>query len=258
MALDRRGDLLAGPTLSGQVGLWHLPSLRPVRRVGSRGAYLAAALSPDGRLVAGAGADGMIRLWAVRTGKRRRVLQGHHDAVTSVSFSPDGRSLVSASRDHDVRIWDLTAGPHAAASCCPVGNRSSTHFGVRKSPSARLRGHSGTVFGASYNPDGQLIVSAGPTTAGVWDAANGSLLVYLRAGATPCPGTTCNLTSAVFSPDGRRILTSGVDGAVRVYECAFCGGRDQLAAAARERLAELARPLPPALRSRYLPVPASS
>jgi WD40 repeat protein len=229
IALDRRGDLLAGPTLSGQVGLWRLPSLRPVRPVGSRGAYLAAALSPDGRLVAGAGDDGAIRLWDARTGKRRRVLPGHRDAVTSVSFSPDGRSLVSASRDHEVHIWDLTPGPHAPA---------------------RLRGHSGTVFGASYNPDGQLIVSAGPTTAGVWDAASGSLLVYLRAGAK-------HLTSAVFSPDGRRILTSGVDGAVRVYECAFCGGREQLAGAARERLAELARPLPPTLRRRYLPQAAS-
>ena len=66
IALDRRGDLLAGPTPSGGVGLWRVPSLQPVRRLGGRATFLAAALSPDGRLAAGAGADGLVRIWKVR------------------------------------------------------------------------------------------------------------------------------------------------------------------------------------------------
>ena len=208
-----------------------MPSLQPVRRLGGGKTLLAAALSPDGRLAAGGGADGTVRLWEVPTGKPHGVLHGHRYAVTSVSFSPDGRFLVSASLDHDVRIWSVAGG-------------SGT------SPLKPLRGHGGPVFGASFNPDGHLIVSAGPSRAGVWNSATGSVLLYLHAGAG-------HLTSAEFSPDGRRIVTSGIDGTVRGYDCRFCGNLEELVGAARARLAELARPLAPADRHRYLPEAAS-
>ena len=33
------------------------------------------------------------------------------------------------------------------------------------------------------------------------------------------------LTSASFSPDGRFVLASGKDGAVRLYRCEICGNR---------------------------------
>ena len=74
------------------------------------------------------------------------------------------------------------------------------------------------------------------------------MLLYLHAGAG-------HLTSAVFSPDGRRILTSGIDGRVRVYDCTFCGNLHELSRAARARLAGLSRPLSPTDRRRYLPEP---
>ena len=60
------------------------------------------------------------------------------------------------------------------------------------------------------------MVTAGPTTAGLWPVASGLLLLYLRGHTEP-------LTSASFFPGGNRILTSSRDGTVRTYTCDVCG-----------------------------------
>ena len=49
------------------------------------------------------------------------------------------------------------------------------------------------------------------------------------------------VTSASFSPDGRRVLTSSEDGTVRIYRCEICSGLDGLLALAKRRLAGFAR-----------------
>jgi RNA polymerase sigma factor (sigma-70 family) len=66
---------------------------------------VAAAFSPDGKILALAGDD--VRLWETATGKEIRRLKGHREWISSVAFSPDGKTLVSASRDNTVLVWDM-------------------------------------------------------------------------------------------------------------------------------------------------------
>jgi WD40 repeat protein len=73
-------------------------------------------------------------------------------------------------------------------------------------------------------------VTAGPRAAGLWPTESGRLFLYLF-------GHHGALTSASFSPDGRRIITSGDDGTVRLYACDVCPGIDGLVALAKRRLA---------------------
>ncbi|MHB1426256.1 MAG: WD40 repeat domain-containing protein [Gemmataceae bacterium] len=149
----------------------------------------AAAVAPDGQTLALAGLDGRIRLHDLATGKPRRILEGHADAVYSLAFSPDNGSLASGSVDQTVRCWQLATG---AQSAC-------------------LDGHRGAVYQVGFSADGRRLVSAG--TDGevmVWDAGNGNSLHRHRF-----PGKTL---CAAFTPDGRHVAAGSERSACYLLE----------------------------------------
>ncbi|RKP27262.1 WD40-repeat-containing domain protein [Syncephalis pseudoplumigaleata] len=53
-------------------------------------------------------ADGVIRMWDLRTGQTHRTLTGHVGPVNCLQF--DERSVVSGGEDGTIRIWDLRTG----------------------------------------------------------------------------------------------------------------------------------------------------
>ena len=68
------------------------------------------AFGPDGRSLAEARPDGLVRLWTFRTNAREtwsvRRMKGHANRVVDVGFSPDGKRVLSVSLDGTVRLWD--------------------------------------------------------------------------------------------------------------------------------------------------------
>src|SRR5262245_60819195 len=56
----------------------------------------AIAFSPDGKVLASAGWDRIIRLWDVATAKLIRQLEGHGAEIECIAFSPDGEVIASA------------------------------------------------------------------------------------------------------------------------------------------------------------------
>ncbi len=89
---------------------WDIATGKELHRFGSptaRGNTLALALSADGRRLATAGEDKIIRLWDTATGKELHRFEGHTDIVNCLAFSPDGHRLLSASMDRTVRLWGL-------------------------------------------------------------------------------------------------------------------------------------------------------
>jgi RNA polymerase sigma factor (sigma-70 family) len=107
----------------------------------------SAAFSPDGRLIATGGRDGVARLWDVAGGRQVREFPGHAGWIIGVAFSPDGRTLAVGSW-RNVRLWEVATGNE------------------RKS----LPGHEGDVTALAFAPDARTLVSGGSdTTALVWD-----------------------------------------------------------------------------------------
>ncbi|CAG8176592.1 unnamed protein product [Penicillium salamii] len=62
--------------------------------------------SPDGKSLATASADGLIRVWDAFTGIVIQYLEGHQKAVTWLSYLKSNESLASASLDGTVLAWD--------------------------------------------------------------------------------------------------------------------------------------------------------
>jgi WD40 repeat protein len=62
-------------------------------------------VSPDGKRVAAALADGTVRIWDTDTGKEQARFAGHAGPVASVAFASDGRRIASASEDGTIRVW---------------------------------------------------------------------------------------------------------------------------------------------------------
>lgn len=63
------------------------------------------ALSPDGRILAGGGADKSVKFLETSTGKEIAIMTGHRERINSVAFSHSGSTLASSSDDGSVKLW---------------------------------------------------------------------------------------------------------------------------------------------------------
>lgn len=112
--------------------------------------------SPDGKNLATASKDGLVRIYDVRTKKELKIspLRGHSGEVNYAVFSPDGKIIVSSSSDSTVRLWDVTTGKELGIS--------------------PLRGHTGRVNSVVFSMDGKYIVSASSdSTVRKWSVKSG-------------------------------------------------------------------------------------
>jgi WD40 repeat protein len=98
----------------------------PLRVTTTLGGVNGVAFSPDGKLLATASNDGMVRLWNPHAGQPVGapflVTASAMSGVNGVAFSPDGKLLATAGSDGTVRLRkvSLFADPYMAL-CTDVG-----------------------------------------------------------------------------------------------------------------------------------------
>ncbi|KAJ9303030.1 hypothetical protein DTO271G3_404 [Paecilomyces variotii] len=81
---------------------------RPSGRLPDASADFVGALQCFDAALACGTADGMVRLWDLRSGQVHRSLVGHTGPVTCLQF--DDVHIVTGSLDRSIRIWDLRTG----------------------------------------------------------------------------------------------------------------------------------------------------
>lgn len=71
---------------------------------------LGARFTPDGARVVTAGADNILRLVDMATGKDFRVMKGHLASLRSLDVSPADGTIASTSSDGELRFWSSATG----------------------------------------------------------------------------------------------------------------------------------------------------
>jgi WD40 repeat protein len=208
------------------------------------GPVTAVSFSADAARVVTASEDGTARVWDAATGAPLTPWLHHPAPVSLARIRGDGARILTVAGD-TVRIWEVTASPpppiqlHCGdrindAAFSADGERVVTASDDRTARlwSARTGQpvipplvHGSRVLTVELSRDGERIATTVSDARGgaLWNAKTGARIVELEVdpmadtGPLP-PGHLSLATSAIFSPDSRRLLTTGTDSVALLWD----------------------------------------
>jgi len=106
--ISPQGDLALSHG-DGGLTIWNAASgWSPTTLAAHRRAVAGAAFTPDGRIMATGGEEGLAKLWDVATHREIVRLKGHLKSVHAVAISPDGGRLATGGGGTEaVKLWDM-------------------------------------------------------------------------------------------------------------------------------------------------------
>jgi WD40 repeat protein len=178
----------------------------------------SVAFSPNGHKALSGSFDATVKLWNLDTGQVLHTFHGHEGPVVSVVFSADGKCALTGSMDRTVKLWDLetkqelrTYGKHESGVTCvalsPDGKRFLAACGFEK-----------IKHNLENKPNGQPWETVQwfrppqlDSRVYLWDIQTGACLRHFDK-------HNDEVTSVVFTPDGKQALSGSFDKTVRLWE----------------------------------------
>jgi WD40 repeat protein len=190
IALNPSGTILASGSTDTTIKLWNISTGKQITTLTEhQGMVESVAISPDGKLLASGSGDRTVKLWELPTGKAVATFTGHQDMVRSVAFSPDSQILASGSRDHTLKLWQVNSGEL-------LGSLTHTDW----------------IETVAFSPQLPLVVGGTRNGAiGFWNPYTGEELNGIQA-------HSASVTSVVFTPNGREIISGSADGSIKHWQ----------------------------------------
>lgn len=151
--------------------------------------------SPDQLTMASGGADRLVRIWDIETGRLLRSLRGHTHDIRQVLYTPEGQSLISGSEDRTIRIWNHKTGE----------------------PTKLLfTRYDHAVCSLSMSPDGLMLARGSHNKdLKIWEVTTGTeLMTLLGKDQYDNHWSVC----VAFSPDGIHLASGSDIGKVKLWE----------------------------------------
>jgi WD40 repeat protein len=195
--------------------------LAAIRAVMPGGTFMTLASDPDGRTAATGGADGVIRVWDLKTQVERRTLTGHSGPVQHLAYSPDGRILASTQTYEDL---SAIGGPRPSDSV--VTQTQEVHLWdpatgqpLGRLPVPRLPDRENRTLAITFSRDGRFLL-AGSSNGVIrfWDMRTWRIARTLVIAGVKVAGLA-------LSPDGTRLFTFGGSNSVTIWDVA--SGREE-------------------------------
>jgi len=239
VAYSRDGSLLAaGAGLPGRKGeaILFRNGEKILTITGHADCIYAVAFSPDGKTLATASYDKLIKLWDVATGKELRTLKDHIDAIYALAYTPDGKRLLTGSADRSVKVWDAATGERLytlseptdginTLALDPTGRRVAA-AGLDKTIRIWTLGeksgtleqtqiaHEDQILRLAWSPSGETLVSAGAD----------KVIKFLRLPNLEeirvIEKQSDWINGLAFSSDGKSLAVGRYDGSLSVYDAA--------------------------------------
>lgn len=159
---------------------------------GHQGAVLSHAISPNKKYLLSGDAQGIMRLWNLKTGDFIRQYEGTPGLVSRVRFTPDGYFVLGGGDDGFIRIWDTESGDYFY----------------------ELQAHDGMVLWMDFSPRGEYLVSSGGGAINdihLWDVLTVEFFGVLS-------GHTESVTTVDYSPTGQYVVSSSMDNSIKLWD----------------------------------------
>jgi len=171
----------------------------------SQGGVTSIAFSPDGKMLA-YGSGNTIHIRDGEGVKEIRTIE-NKNPVAGLAFASDSKTLVAKGRDQVIRLYETDTG------------KSVHELGQATAPAGGNQGFRLLGFGQpevrdfAFSPDNKVVGAGSGQTVRFWNVRTGKEQAYSGGHRGP-------ISAVVITPDGKTMLSRGVDNVIRRWDAA--------------------------------------